>query len=465
MNVILFEMNEVPIRILDHYIERRPKSALARAVGGGRVYTTYAEDAGHLSPWVTWPSLHRGVANDKHYISDLGQSLEEVDRSYPPLWRILSNAGVRTGVFSSLHTYPLPGNLASYDFFVPDPFASGQQTHPKTIEPFQALNLTMSRQSGRNVSGGVPMTSATRLIASVPELGIRAKTMLDLAGQIAEERLARWKLVRRRTYQSVMSFDIFMRQIARTRPRFSTFFTNHVASAMHRYWAALFPDDWSEDNGYDEAWRSRFSSEIMFAMDKLDAMVGRLMAFISARPEWRLVIASSMGQAAVEVRHAATIVHVDRIDVLMTALGLQPHDWALRPAMVPQFNVTVEPDARARFTAHLNTFSVAGEPVVFRSDGHGLFSIDFGQTDLPDDAQVEIMGRGMTMAVAGLSNMEVQDRAGASAYHIPQGTLIVYDGIGATGDRPEISTLDVAPFVLSSLGVTPPAYMRPTFAL
>jgi predicted component of type VI protein secretion system len=40
-------------------------------------------------------------------------------------------------------------------------------------------------------------------------------------------------------------FDIFMNQLERTKPGFTTFFTNQVASSMHRFWAASFPEEYA----------------------------------------------------------------------------------------------------------------------------------------------------------------------------------------------------------------------------
>ncbi len=57
----LFELNEVPLRIYRHYAERHPRSAVAKLLAHGRRWETVSEDEGHLSPWVTWPTLHRGV--------------------------------------------------------------------------------------------------------------------------------------------------------------------------------------------------------------------------------------------------------------------------------------------------------------------------------------------------------------------------------------------------------------------
>jgi hypothetical protein len=75
-------------------------------------------------------------------------------------------------------------------------------------------------------------------------MGMRFKTATDIAAQLVDERINKWKVIRRRTYQSIISFDIFYKQLETHKPDFSTFFTNHVASSQHRYWAAAFPEDY-----------------------------------------------------------------------------------------------------------------------------------------------------------------------------------------------------------------------------
>src|ERR1041384_8147474 len=106
--VILFELNEVPLRIVQYFIHARPDSTLARLFPRAKKFETVTEDAGELSPWITWPSLHRGVPNSKHYIQNFGQPVDEVDREFPPIWKLLADKGISVGVFGSLHTYPPP---------------------------------------------------------------------------------------------------------------------------------------------------------------------------------------------------------------------------------------------------------------------------------------------------------------------------------------------------------------------
>src|SRR5688572_12717606 len=108
MKIIFFELNEVPYRIIHLFCRLYPNSNLATVFNKGRKFETFAEDQGHLSPWVTWPTVHRGVSNEKHFTSDFGQDINDQEKEFPPLWNILAQEGVKVGVFGSLHTYPLP---------------------------------------------------------------------------------------------------------------------------------------------------------------------------------------------------------------------------------------------------------------------------------------------------------------------------------------------------------------------
>ena len=94
MKVIFFELNEVPYKVIHHFCKLYPESNLAKVFLKGRKYETYAEDQGHLSPWITWPTVHRGINNEKHFISDFGQNLTEQENEYPAIWNILAKNGV-----------------------------------------------------------------------------------------------------------------------------------------------------------------------------------------------------------------------------------------------------------------------------------------------------------------------------------------------------------------------------------
>src|SRR5262245_30826102 len=135
MKIIFFELNEVPFKVINHFSKLYPESNLAKILKQGKKFETYTEDAGHLSPWITWPTVHRGVTNEKHFISDFGQDLKEQEEQFPAIWNLLAQNGVKVGIFGSLHTYPLPQAMDNCSFYVPDTFAAGSECFPKKLQP------------------------------------------------------------------------------------------------------------------------------------------------------------------------------------------------------------------------------------------------------------------------------------------------------------------------------------------
>src|ERR671913_1523940 len=96
--IVLFELNEVPWEILDDYVAARPGSELARVLDRSHSFTSMAADRGHLSPWTTWPTLHRGVNDEQHMIASFGQDRRRFDRRFPPILSLLHDARVSVGV-------------------------------------------------------------------------------------------------------------------------------------------------------------------------------------------------------------------------------------------------------------------------------------------------------------------------------------------------------------------------------
>ncbi|BAZ91365.1 hypothetical protein NIES932_28720 [Raphidiopsis curvata NIES-932] len=464
--IILFELNEVPLRIIDEFCLSNPRSTLAKRLPQCNVYETISEDCIRLSPWVTWPSVYRGVNDEHHMIEHFGQDLSEVDEEYPPIWKILTRHKISTGVFGTLHTYPMPKNLSNYAFYVPDTFAAGKECFPSSINAFQDFNLSMARESPRNVSDRIHWLKVLTMLRSLPELGIRPQTLASVAGQVAIERVQSWKSIRRRTFQPMIAFDIFMTWLNRTRPRFATFFTNHVASSMHRYWAATFPQDYRLDEyQFDQSWQARYGKEISFTMGKFDQMFSRLVNFVDANPSWLLFITTSMGQEATTARPLETQLYIADLTKFMFAMGLSRDCWTERPAMAPRVSVFVSPDHQGQLHEALSSMRINGQMIEWHSKGSGFFNIRFGQENLHEgDCKIEVLGKEMTIAELGMDNIEIQDKSNTTAYHVHSGSLVIYDPKNHRSvhqsTRPQISTLDIAPFILSQLGVPLPDYMR-----
>ena len=468
--VLQLELNEVPFRILDDFASEHPRSHIAKLLPRASQFQTRAADDpagiphGVLSPWITWPTVHRGVEHARHGVTHLGQDLTEVDRLFPPIWRLLTEAGVQSAVFGALHTHPLPENVERYAFYVPDTFAATAQCHPATIAPFQAFNLRMARASARVVSAGIDWRGGWGVARSLPALGLRPRTLLRTAGQLAEERLRPWRRVRRRTFQSVLAFDVFWNQLVRTRPRFATFFSNHVASAMHRYWAATYPQEY-EQFEFDSEWVSRYRDEIGFSMRVADQWIGRLVGWVETIPGATLLVTSSMGQAATTARRVMTQLYVRDGARLMAALGLAPEEWHRQPAMEPDFNIAVRAGTDATLRQRLDGLQIGGRPVRYDVKGEGFFSIIFGHANLGDKPDaIELDGAVRSPESLGLVNTVIEEQGGSTAFHIPEGHLLLYEpseGRRLDATRQEVSTLEIAPFVLRRLGLRPPRYMKP----
>jgi hypothetical protein len=459
--VIVFELNEVPWQILDDYARVRPASAFAGVLARSRCFTSIAADDGHLSPWTTWPTLHRGVSGHQHMIASFGQDHRDADRDYPPVWSLLRDHGVSVGLCGTLHSAPAPADMTSYAFYLPDAFASEPVAHPAALVEFQRFNLAMSRRSARNVDGGIARTEAWAALRRGRSLGIRPVTYAAVGRQLLAERRRPSLRNRRRSYQSRLLFDIFAGQLRRTEPEFSSFFTNHVASAMHRYWAAHRPGDYDELR-LDRSWISTFRAEVMWATAQADDMLARLVRHIEATADGQLWIASSMGQRATRAEALETQVYLTEPARFLRAMGLPDDGWHRRPAMLPQVNLLVADEHAQAFGDALLTVHIGGQPLSFTRRDGGFFSLDFGQPNLhgrPD--AITVAGELRPLRAVGLQAVEIDDRSGTTAYHVPDGVLAIYDPARptSTNQRPEVSVLEVAPTLLTRFGIEPPSYM------
>ena len=135
--IVFLEINEVPYRVLDYYVEKCPRSATASLMAESTQFVTFCNDEVELDPWISWPTLHRGVNDTAHGILRLGQILDNADKRYPPIWRILADHKVRVGLFGSVHSGHIPEDLTNYPFYVPDFFDDEVFAHPAHLLPFQ----------------------------------------------------------------------------------------------------------------------------------------------------------------------------------------------------------------------------------------------------------------------------------------------------------------------------------------
>ena len=462
--LLILEVNEVPFKIYDHYLQTNPDSALAKLIGSSKQYITQSTDTGELHPWSTWPTFYRGVDNTKHLIKDIGEDLSSRNKEYPPVWDILVSNNVNVGVFASLHTYPLAEDYTKYSFLVPDPFANGMEAHPRSLISFQDFNLSMTRKSGRSVDRGIDKKKAIKMALSFPKIGIRTKTVFKVLNQLVLEKKSPWKASRRRTYQSVLAFDLFLNQLKKHKPDFTTFFSNHVASAMHRYWAATFPEDY-ENNELPKEWIERYKNEIPFCMNQLNSMIEDLEKFLRKNPEYKLVIASSMGQEATKAKLINQELFLTNHNHFKKFLNISGLEFV--SAMHPQYNFQVDEGSVNHVLDILNKITLNGEPLKYRVKDKKFFSIDLGYPDI-SHFEVKLGEQEVSIEDLGFEIKKIDDQSAGTAYHIPEGTFLIYDAKNPqkSSERKQIDLREVAPAILNYFKVESRAYMKkPSFDL
>jgi hypothetical protein len=462
--LILFELNEVPQRVFDFYCEARPRSPIAQLRRSAKEYQTFTEDRGHLSPWVTWPTLHRGVPDEKHTIAHLGQDLGEIDEAYPPIWQLLAQRGITIGMGGSLHSFPMPANPESYLFYLPDTFAWAPTAFPPELNAFQAFNLAMVARSPRDVDTGLGLRDAALLLPNFGKLGFTAKTTGMVARQLFAERVRRERKVRRRTIHASLAFDAVMHQIETTKPSFATFFTNHVASAMHRFWAASFPADFAVLE-YDGEWIAKFQDEIAFAMSEADRFVARLMGFVSSNPEYVLLVATSMGQSANGGDAHHTELMIVNHETFMEAVGVPKGKWKRRPTMAPDYTYEVAPEYQNTCCERVAQIRLGADQTSILCDKIGDHLVHLHVTAPNVNAErdrVWMGNREVKFPEIGLGVIETDFQQGCTGYHIPEGMLFAFDPqrSAATRGVSQVSTCDIAPSILNFFDVSPASYMR-----
>lgn len=497
--VVLIELNEVPAVVLDAYAKRSP--FMARFLKESDRYTTVAADKIQLDPWIAWPSFHRGVNDEAHRLLHLGQDTAEADASYPPLWRILAKAGVRTGVYGSLFSNA-EKDLEPYVFFVPDTFSPHDRVKPERLQAFQSFNLNMTRASTRNVDEKLSSGAGKALASVLLQGDLTFKTVARTARQIIAEKVNRRRLSRRRNVQTELHSDIFLSLLRQTRPQFATFYTNNVAAAMHRFWSAAFPDGSMNADALSKEWLQGYADEIFAALESVEHLLKRLIAMDAT-----IIVASAIGQEEIPAEHHKAYVTILRPEKFVTGIlgeGSEAH-FAMIPAMAPDFPIRFTDKATADlFCERLGLLKIDGQAVevtsermhsrividgddrlahirhdyqagahfkhpftVHRSDDHTVhLSVQFD--DFEGSDTVQMGNETAPMADFGIGLMPHQEGVNCTAQHSAEGSLLVYGregGGGGYGGR--VSALDFVPSLLRRYQIPTSTALKgePTIAL
>ena len=456
--LICYELNEVPWPVVDSYIKMHPGGAFEQLLSNSECFTSKTVDQGELHPWTTWPTLHRGISNHKHLITSLNQDLTPAEQ-WPPIWEILSENGVDVGVCGSLQSYP-PIESSGIRFYVPDTFAAGPETIPARYSLFQKINLMQTRANTAVASriGLKDLAAALGIFRS----GIRPLTITKIVKQVLRERKdARFK-TRRALLQPELGMDIFIDAMKRFQPSYATFFSNHVAGMMHRYWKYAFPEDFNytlKPNSNDQF----HAQSIMVAMQQAEEHIESL---LKLREEYGydLLICSSMGQAAIERGEYIPEVRISDFARLISVLDISypvKHNMAMHPDIALEFETQ---DNLEHLQSQLNSLR--------DSEGIHLFKTLYEPLGLTLNLQIDrsaalaqdgiVLANDKQYAAAELG-LESFERDIGTGYHVPEGIVIWHRSERSDHEpREVVDSRQILPSILEYYGVERADYMLPT---
>lgn len=463
--VLLLEFNEINWAVVDRLIEERgprflPNFVRLREQGAWAVQSA-VERPPLLDPWITWVTLHTGVSPAVHGASVLEQDSETITAKRT--WQYVAEAGRSVGVFGSISAYP-PKPLRG--FMVPGPFAPSDDTYPKALEPVQAINRRYTQAHNKTSKAPGPMESL-RSGLKLLQLGLRPSTCVRIAAQLVRERISPHMRWRRVSLQPLLNFDFFAKLYREERPDFATWHSNHAAHYMHHYWRAWDDSKFQTKAPADE--RQKYGEAVPFGYQLCDELLGR--AFKLIDDQTVLVIASSMGQqpyVSEKYDQGKIVVRVKSIDALLGVLGKEGVAEVI-PTMVPQWNLVV-PDAARRQALKqqiegvrriVGAVSEAGFSV--SETGHTLTITPMGLARKVAGIEYVFPGtEGHPQARLPMDDLFAMDTPTVKqGMHHINGILAFYGkSIKPGTSLPPCTNLDVAPTLLSMMGLGLPAVME-----
>ena len=464
--LLLLEINEIPWRLIDKFKNHQLLPNIKTFFDNSKTYTTILLpiskkiselktvkglskenkkiliDSEELSPWVTWPTFHRGISSSEHKIKFLGQDITTFKGK--PIWQEFLDAGCNIGICGSLQSWP-PVYPGKEGFYIPDTFAHDENCYPEYIKSLQRFNLDQVQRNGLVIrKEGLLSKELAKFLFSISKFGLTFKTLLKIVTQLINENFNKNYLVRRVGFQSIILWDVFKSLYdIKSPPAISTFFTNHVASIMHRYWHDVFPEDFN--NLYKDKKRIHYRT-MLFALKIIDDIIRDAMDFCKSNPDIAVVFATGMGQDAIQyTEYEGYSAEIEEVDKLFNVIEINKNEYKMLIAMVPQVALEVPSETvRDKIKKSLsNCITVNLKPLFSVDEMGNTLSITIHNPTAADaDAGVFLFTKSEKEKIdikwdfAGIKIHKLEPTTG---YHIPEGILAIYgDGIKSDSSREKI---------------------------
>ena len=281
------------------------------------------------------------------------------------------------------------------------------------------------------------------------------------------ERLNKKLYWRRASLQPLVNSDFFAHLYRQYRPDFATWHTNHAAHYMHHYWRAY--DDSQFITAASPEEKKHIGPAVEYGYQICDELLGRFLGMVDS--DTVVVVASSMGQKPYvkddfpQGRFAVRFKDVGRLLEIFGAKGVA----GIVHVMTPQVNVKIPDDIERRRVMDICLRARReglgkGGAIAVTEVGDTLTLSPSGMAN-EDTAAVRYFFEGATNARAdghAFDELFASDAPSPKqGMHDPRGLLFLHGpGIRQGLELPNVGPLDVAPTLLTLMGVPVPAVMK-----
>jgi len=482
-SVLFLELNEAERYWIDKFVGEGKLPVFSRLFTEGKCLTTSIPDFDAqadrawrtITPWIIWPSIYTGMKPSEHGIIAFGQDTTPIQGRC--VWDVLDKAGVSTGVFGSLLSFP-PRSTGSASYYVPESLADDPDCFPEEARPVQEFSVFTSRNYSESFAR--QYYEATRLLLKSTRSGVRAGTVVRTLLQIPREILKGDPHVPERAMiQSYILTDAFKNLYSRHKPAFATLHLNNVAYMQHRYWRAAEPGRFRDELSLTDqrffetvaerkAYEQRFADWIERSLIWTDHLLGELLELVD--DDTILLVGTALGQKPHDPVHEIhnPVVRLVREDELFAALGFP--GVKVLTQMNPDVSISLADEATAERAADV----LRG---LYVHPGKGLFEVErrgrqvFLELIMPRRRKGETLPPIRHTGIADFQapfERHVHEHGTndqSTAQHDEPGFLLAYSA-GRTLElvRPNVLVTEIAPTILSWFGIAPQPWMTSTGA-
>lgn len=277
--LLLLELNEVNFEFLEAYVAAGKLPVLGTLIRRHGVFRTTSEESyERLEPWIQWVTAHTGRSFAEHQVFRLG---DIVRHDIPQIWEMLEARGMTVGAISPMNA---KHRAQSPAFFVPDPWTATGVSGSPTL---RRLYAALAQAVNDNAQSKVDVASAAALINGIARYA-RPANYLQYA-RLGVTSLGRaW---RRAIFLDVLLADVFVREVARTRPNFASLFLNAAAHIQHHYMFSAAPYSGKRKN--PEWYIKQGLDPVLEVYSAYDRIVGQVLREF---PNARVMLATGLHQ-------------------------------------------------------------------------------------------------------------------------------------------------------------------------